>query len=170
MPKRRLQPYSALRRRVSWGVSFRRILARRLLLWSVIVRIRIRWMCVCWFLMLLWVFTFFFVPFFLVGKNGNWNHNQKQKKSIKNQKHPIFSPTHPSLTTLSSPPGNRNPRPLRLRLHLRNLHSRRSHHHRRILRPRRSLRKFHRSDLYRIRIRLHRRSFHFFCHCGDDYG
>lgn len=38
--------------------------------------------------------------FFLCGeeKHGNGNHNQKQKKSIKNQKHPIFSPTQPSLT------------------------------------------------------------------------
>lgn len=87
----------------------------------------------------------------------------KRKKNQKAKRKPVSN-------TLSSPPGNRNPRPLRLRLHLRNLHSRRSHHHRRILRPRRSLRKFHWSDLYRIRIRLHRRSFNFFCHCGDDYG
>lgn len=43
-------------------------------------------------------FYFFFFTFFWWKEDGNWNHNQKQKKSIKNQKHPIFSPTHPSLT------------------------------------------------------------------------
>lgn len=44
-------------------------------------------------------FYFFFLVhflfFFLCGeeKHGNGNHSQKQKKSIKNQKNPIFSPT-----------------------------------------------------------------------------
>lgn len=112
---------------------------------------------------------FFFVPFSFWWKKwelGSQTKKENQKSKIKNTQ----SSPPPLSNTLSSPPGNRNPRPLRLRLHLRHLHSRRSHHHRRILRPRRSLRKFHRSDLYRIRIRLHRRSFHFFCHCGDNYG
>lgn len=113
-------------------------------------------------------FYYFFLSFFGVERKWELGSQPNGKKEKRNQKHPIFSP--PLSNPLSSPPGNRNPRPLRLRLHLRNLHSRRSHHHRRILRPRRSLRKFHRSDLYRIRIRLHRRSFHFLCHCGDDYG
>lgn len=43
-------------------------------------------------------FYFFFCHFWGWKENGNGNHSQKQKKSIKNQKHPIFSPTHPSLT------------------------------------------------------------------------
>lgn len=106
---------------------------------------------------------YFFLVLFLVENMGIGITNIKRKKNQKAKRKPLSNP-------ISSPPGNRNPRPLRLRLHLRNLHRRRSHHHRRILRPRRSLGKFHRSDLYRIRIRLHRRSFDFFCHCGDNYG
>lgn len=115
-------------------------------------------------------FYFFFTFFFLVERRWELGSQPKTEEINQKPKTPHLLPHPPLSNPLSSPPGNRNPRPLRLRLHLRNLHSRRSHHHRRILRPRRSLRKFHRSDLHRIRIRLHRRSFHFFCHCGDDYG